>query len=383
MIRKKIDNFSRKSITFINSSEVEIVVIYVTEQGAEIGVKRTRIQIRKEGKILDTFRTEEIEQIAIYGLVQISTHAIRVLLAQGIDLVFLSQGGTFLGRLSGGLRKNAALRHTQHQLLDKPDICLQLAKRFIEGKLYNQRALLMRYQRKLKDPRITEAIVAIRYLMENISTATDLSMLLGIEGRAAAYYFGILGLLISVPDITFTQRIRRPPPDPTNILLSFGYTLLGNLIQGYTELASLDPYLGALHQIKYGRPSLALDLLEEWRPVIVDVAVLRALNTRSIRAQHFTPVDVEDAPVEELWEQNDKNEENRDDTPGPPRKLILSTEGSKRWFAAYERRLNEVSFYAPQRRTLSYRQIIREQVYLFTRHLLNEEPYFPFLYNDT
>lgn len=352
------------------------MVLYVTEQGAEVGRRRARLVVRKGRKELESVPLEELERLVLCGQVQITTQAIRALLQHGVDTALLTQSGAFLGRLTGATAGNAELRRTQYRQLSNPEFQLALARRVVEGKLRNQRAVLMRFQRRRPNERVARALVSMRLMIERLETAETLDELRGFEGKGAADYFGAFGCLISVPEVTFERRARRPPPDPVNILLSFGYTLLGHLVQGYAELAGLDPYLGALHATAHGRPSLALDLMEEMRPVVVDGAVLRAVNTRTVRARDFIPVDLEEAPVEDAWERADADAGG----PAPRGRLSLTPSGARRWFSVYERRLAEVVYYPAQDRRLTWRQVIREQVYLFARHLRAEADYVPFPY---
>lgn len=364
------------------------MILYLTEQGAEIGLKNQRLEIRKGSEVLESVRLLDLEQIVLFGSIHLTTKAMHALLAKQIDVCLLSQSGRFLGRLAGAKSKNIILRHLQFQRLSLPEVSLDLVKRFLTGKLSNQRALLMRYQRKLRRPEIAKSLVGIRLLLERLTTTDDIDVLRGLEGKAAAFYFGCFGELFSAPGIHFTQRLRRPPPDPVNILLSFGYTLLGNLLSGLVEVAGLDPYLGALHLPDYGRPSLALDLLEEWRTVIVDTTVLRVLNTQTIRASDFLPLPSaeEDDPYSLSYEPEDPfSGDERSSLPAEPseRHLVLAPDAVKKWFSAYERRLQEETFYAPQVRHLTFRQILQEQVFLFARALKQEAEYRPFLFSLT
>lgn len=353
-----------------------MTVLYVTEQGAEVGLQRARLQVRKGRALLDALRVDELEQVVLCGNVQITTQAARALLRQGVDTAFLTRGGAFLGRLSGPTGRNVSLRRIQYRRLDDPSFVVELARRIVAGKLANQRALLMRFQRERRDPRIARALVGIRLGAEKLPTALDLDEMRGIEGKGARDYFSAFPALLTAPGVTFTARLRRPPPDPVNILLSFGYTLLGNVVQGFAELAGLDPHLGALHAPEYGRPSLALDLIEEMRSVVVDVAVLRAFNTRALTPRDFVPVEGEDAPVEEEWERAEAEDDG--DAAEPARKLLLTPDGARKWLLAFERRLAEQAYYPRQARRMTYRQILREQVYALSRHLLGEEAYRPF-----
>jgi CRISPR-associated protein Cas1 len=228
-------------------------------------------------------------------------------------------------------------------------------------------------------------------LAGRLGEAEDLDVLRGFEGKAAALYFDVFGRLISAPHVTFTTRIRRPPPNPVNILLSFGYTLLTKMVHGFVESAGMDPYLGALHAPRYGRPSLALDLVEEWRSVIVDTTVLRAINTKTITHQDFLPapkdhdlwpeeaIEEDEISILEPPSPSDLSQET-DEPPPSARPLLMQPEAVKRWFALYERRLQEEVFYFPKQSRLSYRQIVREQVYLCARHLKAEAEYASFLH---
>ena len=355
------------------------MIVYVTEQGAVVSLTRARLEIRKSKKKLESVRVDEIEQLVLCGQIQVTTQAIRALLRHGGETAFLTQSGRFLGRLVRSTGKNIELRRVQLRKLDDPEFVLDLARRIVTGKLQNQRGLLLRYQSRRPHERVAQSLVALRLLTERVEHAPDLDTLRGLEGRGAVEHFAGLSALITAPGIEFTKRLRRPPPDPVNILLSFGYTLLGNFVQGCCELASLDPHMGALHATDYGRPSLALDLIEEMRPVIVDTTVLRAINTKTIRPTDFVPVDAEETPAEDKWIQ-DQIETTQGQAPiEESRRLLLTPDGSRKWFATYERRLNEQTYYPYQGRRLTYRQILREQVYRMARHLREEEPYEPFV----
>ncbi len=191
----------------------------------------------------------------------------------------------------------------------------------------------------------------------------------GHEGQAAAAYFGVLGHLVRAPGITFERRQRRPPPDPVNILLSFGYTMLTHLATGLVEQAGFDPYLGALHSMERGRPSLALDVIEELRPLIVDTAMLACINRRRVR-----PADFEVA-IEEVEESvGDGDVEGPPDAPTTPR-LTFRRDGVLKWVSEMEARLNTPIEYAPRGLRLSYRDALEAQVYRLARHVRGEDAY--------
>jgi CRISPR-associated protein Cas1 len=342
--------------------------LYVTEQGAEVGLKRARIEVRKFGKVIGSERLEQLEQLVLFGHIQVTKQALDALMKHDIGVCFLSMSGRFRGRLVGPAGFDASIRHRQYAALSDNGYALSFAKACVAGKLHNQRAVLSRYQRRRQSDSLAKALLSIRLMQERVPGAESLASLRGIEGNAAAAYFGVFGELLSARGITFTKRMRRPPPDPVNIILSLGYTLLGHLVQGYTEVAKLDPHFGALHELEYSRPSLALDLLEEWRPILIDAAVLRAFNRRQLQKQHFLPTEAAE------------EEEGEEEESAPF--VVLTPEGSKRWFALYESILQERRFYVPRDGMLTFRQIIREQVYRFSRSLRGIDVYQPFLIDN-
>jgi CRISPR-associated protein Cas1 len=370
------------------------MVVYVTEQGATVQKQRGLIVIAKGGSELQRVHLIGLEQILIFGQVQVSTQALRALLANGTDTVLLTMSGRFLGRLSSGLSKNIGLRREQFQRLASEPEVLALCRAYVEGKLRNSLALLRRHNRALRSDQVARDAAAIRACLEDVPLAETPNQVRGLEGAGAARYFSALRSIFRAPGLAFFRRARRPPPDPINILLSLGYTLLGNLIHGLCEAAGLDPYLGALHEPRYGRPSLALDLIEELRPVIVDTAAIRAVNTRAILASDFEQALPEETEGEErIWAEEQEDAEERagvdpedlpprgeeSDDPGPPRRVTITSAGLKKWLLGFERRLDEVCFYEGTGTRLSYRQILREQVYRLARHLRGERPYQPFL----
>lgn len=355
-----------------------LTILYVTEQGAAISKRSRRIVVSKARQELDQISLAELEQVVLLGNVNITSPALRCLLAKGIDLALLSYSGKYLGRLSSGASRNIDLRRTQFRKLDDPVVVLDLAKRFVGGKIRNLRTHLGRHQRTHPDDRLARAMVSLRRSFERLEAAADLAAVLGHEGQASAAYFGAFGMLLRAEGITFERRLRRPPPDPTNILLSFGYTMVGNVMQGYVELSGLDPYLGALHRPEYGRPSLALDLIEEFRSLIVDMTVVRVINTRAITPRDFVFPSEEDAPVEDEWERAEVDQEGGK----IPRRILLTPLGAKTFLAAFERRLRDRVVYPPTGMQLTYRQVMQEQVYLLARHLKGEATYLPFEANS-
>jgi CRISPR-associated protein Cas1 len=344
--------------------------LYVIEQGAEVSKQGNRLVVRKFGTELESVPSFKVEQLILMGNIQITSQAIKFLLTEGIDTVFMTINGKYRGRLVSTFSKNIDLRRIQFRKLDGGPFVLDLAKKFVWGKLSNYRILLRRYQKEAQKEELEKGIHSLRRLIEKVDEPRDLDVLRGIEGSGSAAYFGAFGYLFKTSEFRFEKRTRRPPRDPVNALLSFGYTLLANTIQTGIDLSGLDPYLGSLHSPDYGRASLTLDLMEEFRPVLVDTVVLKVLNTRTITMRDFHIQ--EDAPS--LSPEGELEDMTPSDYP-----VLLTYEGTKKWITMYEKRLQEQTFYPVTEQRLTYRQICEQQVRCLVRHLKEEETYQPFL----
>lgn len=314
----------------------------------------------KSGRVIHWVHAFKIDQVVIMGAISISPGAVAYLLQQGIDTVFLSIYGKYRGRLVSDYGKNVELRYSQFSKIGDPDFKLSTAKSYVSGKIYNCRLLLRKLNQSLHDEKVQEAVHRLRSYMRASAACETIENLMGVEGAAANAYFGCFGKLIKAENIIFTLRNRRPPRDPMNVLLSLGYTLLANAVHTQVHVAGLDPYLGCLHSPEYGRPSLVLDIMEEFRPTIVDLLALRVFNKGIIKATDFyKPEDREPAAFDfaEL-------ETNRSNYP-----ILLTHEGMKKFITAFENRLQTRVLYLPTGKQLSYRDIILEQVRLFVRTL--------------
>jgi CRISPR-associated protein Cas1 len=346
-----------------------MAVLYLIEQGATLYKQRERLVVKKKGEVLQWVHAFKIDQIVIIGNIQLSPSAIAFLLKEGIDTVFLSTKGKYRGRLISQFGKNIILRQQQFRCFDDASFILELAKSFVSGKLKNCRTLLRRHNRELHHPEIELSIHRLRNLIQKIPEATDLDTLRGIEGKGSNCFFQGFRHAIKAEGINFFSRTRRPPRDEVNVLLSYGYTLLGNTIQTVLSIVGLDPFLGALHGVDYGRPSLVLDLMEEFRPLLVDTLVLRVLNKRIITKKDFY---LQESPLTSELEEG----ETADISDYP---IILAHEGVKKWIVHYENHLDERLFYTPLGKQLTYRDICLEQARLLVRHLKGEDKYQPFL----
>ena len=311
----------------------------MVQQNAKLRIHNRRLQVEREDEdgavhVLHSVPLGQLDQVVLFGNIGLTTPAIDCLLAQDCEVVFLTHSGDYRGRLQGTLSPHVPLRRAQYRALDHPAFPLELARCFVDAKLSHQRALLLRHNREPPDSGRRAAAERVKDAMDSIPRNSALSSLMGLEGSASAAYFrGFRRLFAS--EWKFSDRNRRPPADPVNVLLSIGYTLLAQAAVAAVQVVGLDPYAGFLHEYVYNRPALALDLMEEFRPV-VDGVVLWTCRSGQLTPAHFSPGHAE-------------------------RPIVFNEEGRRRFLLAYEQRL-EQSFTHPVRgEKLPLRQCIIEQ----------------------
>jgi CRISPR-associated protein Cas1 len=230
----------------------------------------------------------KVDQVIVWGRVTVTPSTVKSLLEHGIEIIYLSTYGKYIGRVQPEFSKNSILRKAQYRASDDKEKSISISKHLVYGKLANMRTILLRAERfnGLGD-KIEEAIERIRIGIRRLKDATSMDEVRGYEGAGTAAYFGVFGDLIKADDFSFDGREKRPPTDPINALLSLGYVLLTNDIHTACNVVGFDPYIGFLHTDKYGKPSLPLDLVEEFRPVIVDSLVISLINKRVIQIDDF------------------------------------------------------------------------------------------------
>lgn len=261
--------------------EGEIVV--VQSAGAMVGMRNGEIVVSLKSETLGKFPVEQVSAIYLYGAIQLTAQAAVACLERGIDVSYFSPAGRFLGLLRGLPASGVDARLGQYRMFHEPTLRLRLAREIIRGKIHNQRVLLMRNGEA--DEGILKKLARLR---DSAETAGSTDELLGIEGSAAALYFGAFATMLGegMP-FDFNGRNRRPPRDPVNALLSMGYSMLAKELAGVCHAVGLDPFLGFYHQPRYGRPALALDLMEEFRPLIADSLAISLINRGELRASDF------------------------------------------------------------------------------------------------
>ena len=267
-------------------------VLYVTEPGSRVGKRSEHLVVSKDGRDLVKVPMHAVRQVVVFGNVQVSTQALQTLLENEIPVAYLTGHGKFIGAFSPPPAKNVGLREAQYRKFTDPAECLTLAKSVVRAKLNNQRALLMRSLRGDGDRGSDEpAAQGLAYAMAKLDDADSANAVFGLEGQGAALYFGEFGRFLKASSpgrsFDFSVRNRRPPRDPVNALLSFAYALLTKDCFAAACTVGFDPYRGFFHVNRHGKPSLALDLMEEFRPVIADSVVLTLINNEML-----TPADL-------------------------------------------------------------------------------------------
>ena len=257
--------------------------LYVCEQGAVIGYEGSRFQVKYKDDMLKSIPAETLEMIQVFGKIQLTTQCMEECLQRGIGVVFYSSYGSYFGRLISTNHVNVARQRMQAALTD--EFKLEFSKNIIRAKIQNQVVILRRYER-YRAYDATQEIEQMLRLCSKLPQCSTIEEIMGYEGAAARSYFSALGNLID-PDFYFEKRTRRPPLDPFNSMISLGYSVILNEIYGKLEGKGLNPYFGVLHQDHEKHPTLASDLMEEWRPVLVDSLALSLLNGHEIAAEEF------------------------------------------------------------------------------------------------
>lgn len=367
--------------------------LYVQTQGAMVGKSGDRLTIKYKDEVLAERRLMDVSQVSMFGNVMISAQALRELTTRGIPVCHLTYGGWFHGLTSGLMHNNVELRIRQFEIAADPERSLKIARCFISGKIRNSRTLLRRhlpddslelvpvsgvasdlgydseaesspnaspgsdsrtvtfpFTKQLTRAELLSKLIDYRLKAER---ATSAETLLGLEGMAAKTYFaGLFELLNGRHDFDVNDRNRRPPKDPVNAVLSFVYALLVKELTVVLQGVGFDPMLGFFHRPRYGRPSLALDVAEEYRPLIGDSVALMAFNNGEVDHSSFL------------------------DRAGA---VTLTESGRKSIIAAFERRLEQEVTHPTFGYRVSYRRILEVQARLLARTVTGELPeYVPF-----
>ncbi len=264
--------------------------LYITEEGAHLSRKGGHYIISREHEKICEVPAALVEGAVLIDSVQISSTVIVDFLRRGIPLTWLSSRGQFFGRLESTSHQDIFKQQMQFELRGDLPFCMNLSKMIIFDKIYNQITILRRYNRIRRLPSVESAVRNIRASADRLHQAETPEEIMGYEGIAAKFYFYALGEMLP-EEFQFKKRSRQPPKDPFNSMLSFGYTLM--MYDFYTAIRNLGlhPYVGFLHALKNGHPALASDLMEPWRPALIDSICMAMVLKGEIKKEHFEAAD--------------------------------------------------------------------------------------------
>ena len=325
-----------------------MAVLYIKEQGYMIQKVDERIVVTKNQNRLLDVPVFQIDNIAVIGNVQISTPALHLLMSKGIDVSYLTYSGRYLGSTAAEASKNIFLRFEQYQYYLDDMRRLQMARIITANKIDNQIAVIREHRRKDLDydwDRDIEQMIRLRQTLRDKETANEI---LGVEGMCSNIYFGAFGHMIDC-EFVFNGRNRRPPRDPINVIISLAYTLLTKEVASALDSESFEPYLGFLHGIRYGRKSLSLDMVEEFRQPVVDRLVIIFFNKRMIGRYDF------EFPEDEH--------------------VVLTEDGFKKFCEEYEKWINGRNSLSGDK---SFRVRIRDQINKLKHAIVDKTEYLPY-----
>ena len=378
--------------------------VAITEQGIYLRVKSNVFLLEKAGKKVRVLHPDKVSQFIVVGKVEISSSAIQLAMRRGIDIVFITEGGKFVGRLSSSEKYAPKTKVSQYSAYSDITRRIEIAKSFVLGKLKNQFSVIKELshntsehehkeksreggssgEKEARGNSIYEEFKkSFLVLMSKLPQCSSIEDIMGIEGRASAIYFSFLPYFVENPSFSFSGRTKRPPRDRFNAVLSSAYSMLQVHVESSILLAGLDPSIGYLHEISERRPSLVFDMMEEFRPLI-DKFVVDLVNSGFFSQEDFfNPFDRKIAELELSNLFSDVDE-----------RAVLSSQGAKEEeyrkavylkSSAWRRLIGKfLSFLrSPFRyrgKTFSLRDIMGFQAYILRRCLLERKDYEPFIY---
>ena len=331
----------------------EALPLYVQAHGAKVAKSGETLVVTIDDEKVATARLAETSQVVLMGSVYVTAPCLQELMRRGIPVTWYSHGGWFYGHTVGNGHKNVELRTAQYRASFDEATCLRFAKGLVNAKIRNCRTLLRRNWKRPDDKR--DVMIELKDDSRRADRSQSMPELLGVEGTAAARYFGAFPAMINSNDseaatFEFKKRNRRPPTDPVNALLSFAYSLLVRAWTVTLTAVGFDAFRGLYHQPRYGRPALALDLMEPFRPIVADSVVLQVINNGEVR-----PTDFKAAAGS----------------------VALAPAGRRKFIAAFERRMDHEVVHPLFGYRVSYRRLMEMQARLFGRFLLGEISSYP------
>lgn len=332
--------------------------LYITQPKSLLSKEGNTILVEQNGSKVAQLPIHAVAEIVCFGFGIVVTPPLMEHCAEsGVSIAYLSESGRFLGRVEGPIKGNVLLRRQHYRLADVPAASLEIARTIVAAKVQNSRSSLTRFLRNYPGhagaERVSAASASLAGGLDSIRRCSDIDKLRGFEGEAAGSYFGALDDLIvqQKEHFRFTGRNRRPPLDRVNALLSFGYTLLANDLRSALESVGLDPYVGFLHAERPGRPSLALDLMEEFRASFVDRLMLNLINMKMVKQEQFVQQ--------------------------PTGEVQMDAEARKTLLTAYQQRKREPLAHPFLEEEMEIGLIFHTQARLLARHIRGDIDYYP------
>ena len=321
-------------------------VLFLTEQGARLTKEGRAFVLKKDGEKVFVYPSANVKQVFLFGRIEVTAAMIHLLLREGIDTTFLTRDGRYRGRLVGKTSKNIELREAQFERSHDEEFCLNFSRKIVWAKAKNALRILQKSRGVAKE----EFAQRVQNFRKSVRKIKTMDQLRGLEGAFSALYFRLFPELL-IERFGFKKREKHPPPDPVNILLSLGYTLLFQNIYALVTGMGFDPYRGFYHQIRYGHPALVSDLMEEFRAAVVDSLIVKLVNRKQITWEHFE----------------------RDGE-----RYQFKKEGLEVFINAYREKLETAFQYRKMK--ITYMQALQYQVVQFQKHILGEVEYVPFIY---
>ena len=342
--------------------------VYILEPGCYIRREGASLKVFKDKTLIDQIPAAGLKRLTLIGYVSLSGAVLDFLIQNRIETVFMTPTGRFRARLAIDEHRHVALRESQFLKLSDREFALKTAVIFVGGKLRNMVHLVSAHGSRYGNQTLKAKAARINAILRQCSKpVSDVKIARGIEGAATQIYFSAFGELIRNPMFTFKGRNRRPPLDPVNALLSFVYTLLTNAVLSAIKASGLDPYYGALHEVSYGRPSLACDLVEEYRSHLADRLVLSIINRKMVTPNDF--IYRADPPNNYIDEQEMREK----------RPVEMKPQIRKTLVASYEEMMNRKILYPPEAKRVTYRHLLLKQARAFGKYLKDPDSrYQPF-----
>lgn len=328
--------------------------LYLTEQGAVLKKTGRRLIVEKDDTKLLDMPAAKVEGVMVFGNVQFTTQAVRLMLKQGVEMALFTRRGRLLGQITDPATKNIDLRKAQFGRYSEAGFVLELARVLVSAKLANCLEFVRQFGHNHPETQLDSEADHLERLRPRIAKAAGLPDLLGLEGSGARVYFQAFAKMVR-HTFSFVGRRRRPATDPVNALLSLGYTMVYNEIASLLDGMGFDPYLGYYHQPRHGHATLASDLLEEFRTPLVDRFTLKIVNNRMFQEEDFY-----------LHE--------------PSGGVYLKDAARNRYFASYEQFIEQPTACAGDQRELTFRQLFRRQAERLKRTVVGGFPYEPFAF---